>query len=166
VKILHNALATAHALLDEARQHDGLYYLELLPGMLFGYGRPRDYFSTYSSLFATSYFHACGTCAMAVGPEGEPSTTTSSSSSSSAGGSAAAAVAGGGGSIGTNAPSRRTLALSSQTVVDSELRVKGVLGLRIADASVFPSIPSAPIAAVCMAVGEAAAEFLSSSASS
>jgi choline dehydrogenase len=45
-------------------------------------------------------------------------------------------------------------------VVDSCLRVRGVGSLRIADASVFPTIPSGPIAAICMAVGLYAAELL------
>ena len=48
-----------------------------------------------------------------------------------------------------------------KAVVDSKLRVIGVKGLRVADASVIPKIPSGPIAAVCMAIGVAAAEFLS-----
>ena len=46
------------------------------------------------------------------------------------------------------------------SVVDDRLRVHGVQGLRIADASVFPCIPTAPTAATCMAVGAAAAEFV------
>lgn len=45
-------------------------------------------------------------------------------------------------------------------VVDSRLRVHHIDKLRIADASVFPSIPSAPIAATVMAVGLAAGEFI------
>jgi choline dehydrogenase-like flavoprotein len=39
-------------------------------------------------------------------------------------------------------------------VVDTELRVLGVQGLRIADASVIPAISSSPIQAVCMVIGE------------
>ena len=46
------------------------------------------------------------------------------------------------------------------SVVDDRLKVHGVQGLRIADASVFPCIPTAPTAAACMAVGAAAAEFV------
>jgi hypothetical protein len=45
-------------------------------------------------------------------------------------------------------------------VVDSKLRVRGVLNLRVADASVFPMIPSGPTSAICMAVGEAAGRFI------
>ena len=48
----------------------------------------------------------------------------------------------------------------SEGVVDEELRVRGLRGLRIADSSVFPHIPSGPIAAVCMAVGLKAADLL------
>ena len=47
-------------------------------------------------------------------------------------------------------------------VVDGELRVRGVKGLRVADASVFPHIPTGPISAVCMAVGLKAADLLDS----
>ena len=45
-------------------------------------------------------------------------------------------------------------------VVDGELRVYGVSGLRVADASVFPSLPSGNSHASCMMVGERAAEFM------
>lgn len=45
-------------------------------------------------------------------------------------------------------------------VVDEALQVKGVKGLRVADASVFPRIPSCPIAAICMAVGLRAADLI------
>jgi choline dehydrogenase len=46
-------------------------------------------------------------------------------------------------------------------VVDEELRVHQVDKLRVADASVFPHIPSAPIASIVMAVGLAAGEMIS-----
>ena len=47
-----------------------------------------------------------------------------------------------------------------EAVVDAELRVRGALGLRIADASVMPTIPSAnPHAAVVM-IGEFASQLL------
>jgi choline dehydrogenase len=45
-------------------------------------------------------------------------------------------------------------------VVDPELRLRGVAGVRIADASVFPSMPSVnPMVAVLM-IGEKAAELM------
>jgi choline dehydrogenase-like flavoprotein len=47
-----------------------------------------------------------------------------------------------------------------ETVVDDELRVKGIKNLRIADASVIPEIPSGPITATIMCIGVAAAEFI------
>ncbi len=46
------------------------------------------------------------------------------------------------------------------SVVDPELRVRGVRGLRVADASVFPSIPSANTAAPAVMVGEKAASLI------
>lgn len=47
-----------------------------------------------------------------------------------------------------------------QSVVDPELRLRGVEGLRIADASVFPLIPSPNIQPAALMVGERCAEFL------
>jgi choline dehydrogenase len=46
------------------------------------------------------------------------------------------------------------------SVVDSELRVHGVNGLRVADGSVMPSIPSANTAATVFAIAERAAELI------
>ncbi|WP_189311258.1 GMC family oxidoreductase N-terminal domain-containing protein [Streptomyces brasiliensis] len=48
----------------------------------------------------------------------------------------------------------------AQAVVDAELRVRGIAGLRVADASVLPSIPSANTVATVYAVAERAAELL------
>jgi choline dehydrogenase len=45
-------------------------------------------------------------------------------------------------------------------VVDTALRVRGVEGLRIADASVMPAIPSANTNATVLAVAERAAELI------
>ena len=45
-------------------------------------------------------------------------------------------------------------------VVDPELRVRGVEGLRVADASVIPLIPRAPTNLTCIAIGERAAELV------
>jgi choline dehydrogenase len=49
---------------------------------------------------------------------------------------------------------------SSMSVVDSELRVHGIGGLRVADGSVMPSIPSANTAATVYAIAERAAELI------
>ena len=51
-------------------------------------------------------------------------------------------------------PSDRT------AVVDLELRVLGVKGLRVADASVMPRPPSGNTHATCMMIGERAADFI------
>ena len=45
-------------------------------------------------------------------------------------------------------------------VVDDQLRVRGLEGLRIADSSVIPSIPSANICAATMMIGEKAADMI------
>jgi choline dehydrogenase len=47
-----------------------------------------------------------------------------------------------------------------RAVLDPELRVRGVQGLRVADASVFPSIPSPNIQPAALMVGERCAEFI------
>ncbi len=48
-----------------------------------------------------------------------------------------------------------------QAVVDPELRVHGIEGLRVADASVMPTIPSGNTLAACYMIGEKAADMLS-----
>ena len=45
------------------------------------------------------------------------------------------------------------------SVVDSELRVHGVDGLRVADASVAPALPSAPTQAMAYMIGHRAAHI-------
>jgi choline dehydrogenase len=47
-----------------------------------------------------------------------------------------------------------------EAVVDAELRVRGIEGLRIADASVMPTIPSAPTNAPTVMIGEFASRLL------
>ncbi|MEO6041209.1 MAG: GMC oxidoreductase, partial [Croceibacterium sp.] len=45
-------------------------------------------------------------------------------------------------------------------VVDAELRVSGIAGLRIADASVMPALPSGNTNLPCMMIGEKAADLI------
>jgi choline dehydrogenase-like flavoprotein len=45
-------------------------------------------------------------------------------------------------------------------VVDPQLRVRGVERLRVADASVIPTITSGNTNAVCVMIGERCAEFI------
>lgn len=56
-----------------------------------------------------------------------------------------------------------SIGVTSNSVVDSKLRVHNVSGLRIADASVMPSIPSNNTAATVYAIAERGAELISTS---
>ena len=47
-------------------------------------------------------------------------------------------------------------------VVDENLRVRGLAGLYVADASVFPTLPAGNINATCIMVGEKAADLIAS----
>ncbi|MEJ8858179.1 GMC family oxidoreductase N-terminal domain-containing protein [Variovorax robiniae] len=49
---------------------------------------------------------------------------------------------------------------ASQSVVDPQLRVHGIQGLRIADASVMPTIASTNTNAISIAIGERVADFI------
>ena len=46
-------------------------------------------------------------------------------------------------------------------VVDLQLRVRGITGLRVADASVMPVIPNAHLNATVLAIAEKAADLIS-----
>jgi choline dehydrogenase len=48
----------------------------------------------------------------------------------------------------------------SMSVVDSELKVYGVEGLRVADASILPRVTTGNTMAPCVVIGERAAELL------
>ena len=52
-------------------------------------------------------------------------------------------------------PSKNTM-----TVVDNELRVHGMQSLRIADASIMPSMPSANIGAAVFMIAEKASDLI------
>ncbi|MAP12925.1 MAG: choline dehydrogenase, partial [Gammaproteobacteria bacterium] len=46
------------------------------------------------------------------------------------------------------------------TVVDDQLRVHGLAGLRVADASIFPTMPSGNTNAPAIMVGEKASDLI------
>jgi choline dehydrogenase-like flavoprotein len=52
------------------------------------------------------------------------------------------------------------MGIDAAAVVDAELKVRGIDGLRVADASIFPSIPGGNINAPTIMVGEKAADLL------
>lgn len=54
------------------------------------------------------------------------------------------------------------IGMDDSAVVDTELRVHGITGLRVADGSVIPSIPSGNTNAAVYAIAERAAELISS----
>ena len=49
---------------------------------------------------------------------------------------------------------------TAESVVDSELRVHGIDGLRVVDASVMPSLPSNKTLATVYAIAERGAELI------
>jgi choline dehydrogenase len=49
---------------------------------------------------------------------------------------------------------------TNESVVDSELRVHGISGLRVVDASVMPSLPSNNTLATVYAIAERGAELI------
>lgn len=53
---------------------------------------------------------------------------------------------------------------AAQSVVDPQLRVHGIEGLRVADGSVMPTIASTNTNAICIVIGERAADFILQSA--
>ena len=48
------------------------------------------------------------------------------------------------------------------TVVDEQLRVHGIDNLRVADASIMPTVTHANTNVTCMMIGERVAEFIKS----
>lgn len=51
----------------------------------------------------------------------------------------------------------------NEAVVDNQLRVYGIQGLRVADASIIPYIPSGHTNAACIMIGERASDFIKGS---
>ena len=54
------------------------------------------------------------------------------------------------------------MGMGREAVVDAQLRVRGIDGLRVADASVMPTVVNSQTHAACVMIGERAAEFASS----
>jgi choline dehydrogenase len=148
--ILRNGLATARRVVQQARS-SGFPSLEVLPGALFNYTRDAASFSLFAGLCSTTYYHACGTCRMVSTEQATPIAPTSPSE-------AGAGYTAPTPTTATNAAVAAAVVEEKEEkrggVVDTELRVLGVQGLRIADASVIPAISSSPIQAVCMVIGE------------
>jgi choline dehydrogenase len=57
-------------------------------------------------------------------------------------------------------------ASDAEAVVDPELRVRGVDGLRLADASIMPEVVNAPTHAACVMIGERCASLIADGAGS
>ena len=56
------------------------------------------------------------------------------------------------------------MGLDAQAVVDPELRVHGIEGLRVADASVMPAVPSGNCHAGIVMIGEKCADLIKAAA--
>ena len=52
------------------------------------------------------------------------------------------------------------MGFDQESVVDKNLKVHGLKGLRIADASIMPTLVSGNTNAVCMMIGERCADFI------
>lgn len=117
---------------------------EVLPGLLFGDMEKVEDFTKFAQNYSTTYYHACGTCAMQTGR-------------SAAAGRCLAKQKGDQGQesagITNPGPESECECNDCLAVVDADLKVLGVLNLRVGDASVFPRISSGPTSATCMAVG-------------
>jgi len=99
--------------------------------------RPPAWFCNYAAEFLNPYYHWCGTCAM--GEEAGSEDVTQQSNDGRTG---------------------HDNARESSFVVDEYLCVRGIVGLRVCDASVFPDCVSAPTALTCAALGYAASAFI------
>ncbi|WP_305096873.1 GMC family oxidoreductase [Croceibacterium aestuarii] len=62
--------------------------------------------------------------------------------------------------VGQHPTSSCAMGMGDKSVVDSELKVIGVEGLRIADASVMPTVPGGNTMIPCIMVGEKAADLI------
>jgi choline dehydrogenase-like flavoprotein len=126
--VLTNAMDAARKLMKAEK-----LLVELLPGPLFLFLISKYLVDSYISLFATSFFHLCGTCKMETLSNQEECSKVDGACRNHQ---------------------------ENSAVVDAELRVLYTRKLRIADASVFPCIPSGPTSAIAMVVGQVCAKKL------
>jgi choline dehydrogenase len=65
--MLYHGMRAARTLVQaEVDRQRGLWRVEVFPGPLFAYGRTRRWFDFFAGAMSSTYFHACGTCAMSA----------------------------------------------------------------------------------------------------
>ena len=139
-----------------------VWCFEILPGPLFGNTEIKSNFISYCKSYVTTYFHACGSCAMET-PETIRAEKKGGDDAKMEGDISQC-------NISPHPPPNnddnegcdgdKCEEEENMSVVDIHFRVRGVLNLRVVDASVFPRIPSGPTSATCMAMGVAAAALI------
>jgi hypothetical protein len=152
---------------NEKNKKTSFRYFEFFPGFFFNYATSKKSFENYCKYFAGTYYHACGTCSMSSSTSTSiPQTSTSTSQTSTSkikiptSTIAITNDSNNNKSYNNGNIKNKKIYEIEEGVVDENLKVHGVQNLRLADASIIPRIPTSPIASICMAIGDIAADLV------